>query len=232
MVKEIQAEYIIRPGAIAEVAKLFVEDNGVDLVITSTRGKSGVQHWIAGGVSRKLAQKLEIPILLVKTVDEELPAFSRILVALDGSIRSEFVLPYARYLAKVFHCELILLCVPEVPEVADYRAAADVVNQLRYKAEVNMQKFLDAVARSLREDEIVVRTMVSGNRPAATIVDVADEVDADLIMITSRGRGGMDLFMMGSVAHRIVEGTARPVFLVPVHKDLKTGLLNKFNMGI
>lgn len=221
--EKIRGEFIVRPGPIADATKSYVDERSIDLVITSTRGKSGAQHWLAGGVSRKLAQKLEIPILLVKNVLDEPPKIERILVALDGSIRSEFVLPYARYLAILFHSELILLSVPEVPEVKDYRAAADVVEQLRKKAEVNMQKFLDAIARSLREDGIVVRTMVSGNRPAATIVEVAESIDADLVMITSQGRGGMALFMMGSVAHRVVEGTTRPVFLVPVHQDPKNG---------
>lgn len=215
----IRANFAVRPGFIADTTSDLVKELSIDMVITTTRGKSGAQHWLTGGVSRKLAQKLNIPILLVK-VEDGLPlTINRILVALDGSIKSEYVLPYARFLAKSFSCELILLSVPEVPEVKDYRAPADVVKTLRNKAEENMQKFLDAVASSLREDGIQVRTMVSGNRPAVTIVDVGEEVDADILMITSRGRGGMDLLMMGSVAHRIVEQTRRPVLLVPIHGD-------------
>ncbi len=215
----LQVSYAIRPGSIATAAGDFVAEKDLDLVITTTRGKSGSQHWLTGGVSRKLAEKLDIPILLVKAVNGELPKIERILVALDGSIKSEHTLPYARAMAKIFNCELILLSVPAVPEISDYRAAADVIESLRHNAEVNMGKFLDAVARSLREDGISVRTMVTGNRPSVRIVEVAEEEDVDLIMITSRGRGGMDLLMMGSEAHRIIERTERPVFLVPVHAD-------------
>jgi nucleotide-binding universal stress UspA family protein len=216
---ELKLDYIVEPGSIADAAKKLVDETAIDMVITTTRGQSGSQHWLTGGVSRKLAEKLDIPILLVKAVNGKTPTLDRILVALDGSIRSEYVLPYARELAKAFGSELVLLSVPEVPEVKDYRAAADVVEKLRYKAEVNMGKFLAAVARSLRDDGINVRTLVSGNRPATRIVEVGEEEDADLIMITSRGRGGMDLFMMGSEAHRIVEKTDRPVLLVPVHDN-------------
>jgi len=154
---------------------------------------------------------------LVKEGIDRTPFFKRILVALDGSIKSECVLPYAREFAKLFDCELVLLSVPEVPEVKDYRAASDIVEKLRHIAELNMQKLLDAIARSLREDKIIVRTVVSGNRPALTIVNYADTVNADLIMITTRGRGGMDLFMMGSVAYRVVENSDKPVMLVPTH---------------
>ena len=217
--ENIIADTAVRPGHIADATKEFVDLNEIDLVITSTRGKSGSRHWLTGGVSRKLAHKLDIPILLVKSEDDPEPNLDRILVALDGSIKSEQVLPYARAIAKAYNSELILVSVPAVPEVKDYRAAADVMEKLRLKAEVNMHKFLDAVARALREDDIKVRTMVAGNRPTVTIVEVSEAVNADMVMITSRGRGGMDLFMMGSVAHRIIEQTSCPVLLVPVHEN-------------
>jgi nucleotide-binding universal stress UspA family protein len=215
----LEVDFLVRPSFISDATKTLVDERSIDIVITTTRGKSGAQHWLSGGMSRKLAQKLDIPILLVKSLDEKKPAFNKVLVALDGSIRSEQVLPYARAIAKPLDSELILLSVPEVPEVRDYRAAADVVERLRSKAEKNMQLFLNAIARFFREEGFKIQTLVSGNRPATTIVDTSREYDADLIMITSRGRGGMDLFMMGSVAHRIVEQTDRPVLLVPVHED-------------
>jgi nucleotide-binding universal stress UspA family protein len=219
LTENIHSNHAVRPGHIADATKEYVDQNMIDLVITTTRGKSGAHHWLTGGVSRKLANKLDIPILLVKSEDGTDPKIDRILVALDGSIKSECVLPYARVMAKEFQSELILLSVPAVPEVKDYRAVADIVEKIRQKAEVNMHKFLDAVARSLREDDIQVRTMVAGNRPAVTIVEESNKNDVDLILMTSRGRGGMDLFMMGSVAHRVIEKATCPVLLVPVHEE-------------
>jgi nucleotide-binding universal stress UspA family protein len=52
--------------------------------------------------------------------------------------------------------------------------------------------------------------------PARTIVETAQNEEADMIMITSKGRGGLDYIMVGSVAQRIVENTDIPVFIVPV----------------
>jgi nucleotide-binding universal stress UspA family protein len=87
----------------------------------------------------------------------------------------------------------------------------------------NMQKFLEAVARSLREDGLKVRTIVAGSMPARTIVETAESEDVDMIMITSRGRGGLDYLMVGSVAQRIVENTETPVFIVPIQESQRTG---------
>ena len=210
--------YTIRPGFIAQAAGETIEDQHIDLIVTSTRGKSGVQNWLTGGVSRKLVHAIDKPILLVTGSDYlngQPPRIKRLLVALDGSIRSEQVLPYARALGEAFSCEIVLMSVPAVPRVQNYRAAADVVETIREKAVANMEKFLEAVARSLRADGLQVRIVVKGSMPARTIVDTAQQEDADMIMITSRGRGGLDYIMIGSVAQRIVENTEVPVFIVP-----------------
>ncbi len=215
----ISVDTAVRPGFLAQATKGLVEEKGIDLVITTTRGKSGAQHWLSGGVSRKLVSELSVPILLVHAPEEHngaVPKIERILVTLDGSIYSEQALPYARAIAKAFSSELLLLTVPAVPEVENYRAAADVVEAIREKTEVNMRKFLDAVARSLREYNLSVRVMVKGSMPARTIVSVGEQEQADLIMLTSRGRGGLDLLFTGSVAQRVVESTQISVFMVPI----------------
>ncbi len=216
------ADYTIRPGFIADATQALIEEGSVDLVITTTRGKSGVQHWLTGGVSAKLVEKIDKPVLLVKALDGDndvQPKLERIVAALDGSINSESVLPYARAFGKAFGCELILMSVPAIPEVESYRAAADVVETIRAKAVENMQKFLDAVARSLREDGLNVRTLVTGSMPARSIVEVAEQEGADMIMLTSRGRGGLALLLMGSVAQRVVQSTEAAVFMVPISEN-------------
>lgn len=228
------ADYTIRPGFLADATQALIEENGIDLVITTTRGKSGVQHWLTGGVSAKLVGRIDRPVLLVKALDdggEVQPEVKRIIVALDGSIYSESVLPYARAFGKAFGCELILMSVPAIPEVENYRAAADVVETIRAKAVANMQKFLEAVARSLRKEGLEVRTLVTGSMPARSIVEVAEQEGADMIMITSRGRGGLALLLMGSVAQRVVQSTKAAVFMVPISENGEPALVEKSQTG-
>jgi nucleotide-binding universal stress UspA family protein len=219
----VSASYTIRSGPIANATKEYVESEKVDLVVISTRGKSGSQHWVTRGASHKLVQTITTPILLVHAngpQDDGIVSLESILVALDGSIFSERTLPFARVFAKAFDSELILLAVPAVPQLKNYRAPDDFVQTLREKATREMWRFLEAVARFLREDGLTVRTMVSGSRPDREIGTVAEKENADLIMLTSRGRGGVDLLFMGSVAFRVVENTESLVFMVPVHDRL------------
>jgi nucleotide-binding universal stress UspA family protein len=223
VVRELKASglevgYKILPGHIADATATLVQNEDIDLVITSTSGKSGSKHWVSGGVSRKLIQRIPTPIILVQTSGEDDAEINlkRILVALDGSIYSERTLPYARALAKAFNSEIILMSVPAVPDMKSYRAPAEFVRNLRIKADANMRKFIKAVAKSLRQDGLRVQTVVSGSIPAQTIVRVSENKDADLIMLTSRGRGGLKLMFMGSVAEEVVQKTNKPVFMMPI----------------
>ncbi|MBL6960670.1 MAG: universal stress protein, partial [Anaerolineales bacterium] len=215
----IEVDVVIRSGFIADATQILVHEKHIDIVITSTRGKSGNLNWTSGGVSQKLIQKINQPILLIQTSEDGVaapPKLERILVPLDGSIFSERVLPYARVLAQVFDAELILLTVPAVPEPDDYHAPSELIENIRHNAEVEIENFLEAVARSLSESGIRVRTMVAGTLPARTIVNVGHDEDVDLIMSTSRGRGGLALFMLGSEAQRIVEKSDKNVFMIPI----------------
>ncbi len=215
----IEVDVVIHSGPIADATQRLVHERHIDVVVTSMRGKSGKQNWTSGGVSQKLMQKINQPVFLVQTFengDSLPPRLERILIPLDGSIFSERVLPYARTLAQIFDAEIILLTVPAVPEPEDYHAPSELIESIRKKAELEIEDFLDAVARSLREQGIRVRTMVTGTLPARTIVTVAHDEDVDMIMSTSRGRGGLELFMLGSEAQRVVEKTDKNVFMIPI----------------
>jgi nucleotide-binding universal stress UspA family protein len=221
--EEVGVDYAILPGSTAEATENFIntqiEVQPVDLVVTSVAGKSGASHWLTGGLSRKLVRQISIPVLLVQPDDDgqyQAPGLDTIVVALDGSIKSEGALPYARALAKGFGSQLVLVSVPAVPQPSDYRSVDDLVENLRAKAEVNMGKFLEAVARALRGEGLDVRTVVSGSIPARTIVDVSEAEGAGMIILTTHGRGGMDFLFIGSVAERVVQRTQKLVMMVPI----------------
>jgi nucleotide-binding universal stress UspA family protein len=214
--------FTVRPGFIADATAEYVREADIDLVVLSTKGKSGEKHWAKGGASRKLVCNVLKPILMVQAMENEthwIPRLKRILVALDGSIYSERTLPYARALAKAFKSELFLMSVPAVPNASDYRAPAEYLETLRNKKDANMRKFLNAVARGLRKDGLRVHTVVAGSIPAKAIIEVSKTKHVDMIMMTSRGRGGLQLLFLGSVAEQVVQGADQMVFMMPIPEN-------------
>jgi nucleotide-binding universal stress UspA family protein len=211
---------MVSPGSIVEATQALIANEQIDLIVTTTLGGSGKLHW-PSGISHKLVQLIETPVLLVQVNVKEMgkvPEINCIQVALDGSSFSERALPYARALAKAFDSRLLLLCVPAVPDTNDYRAAADILEKVRLKAESNMRKFLEMVTRALHKDGLDVQIVVRGSIPAHTIVEVAEAENADMIMLTSQGRGGFNALIMGSVAEHVVQNTQLPVFMLPIQE--------------
>ena len=219
----IQVNCNVRTERPAEATQQVVTEQGVDMVIVTTRGRSGEKNWLAEGLSSKLVHLLDIPVLLVQVFESgppQAPHIGRILVALDGSVFAEQLLPYARLLGEKFDCELMLVSVPAVPESEKYRAPVSVIKAIRKQAETSMQNYLNRIAEQLRQKGLTVTTVVTGSYPARTIVDVGKREGVDLIMITSQGRGGLDLLFMGSVAQQVVQLTDSPVFILPINREI------------
>jgi nucleotide-binding universal stress UspA family protein len=219
--KGLDVDHILTAGPVAETINMLSDEIGVDLVVTSTRGRSGIQRWLIGSVANKIVQLVSMPVLLVKPTSgrpAKAPAFKKLLVTLDGSEFAERVLPYARALARSFESEILLLSVPEVPEAQMYGAMADVVDALRVQAERETRQYLGEIAAVLRVDGLDARVLVAGSGPARTIVAVSESEEIDLTMLATHGRGGLDRLLVGSVAERVVQHTPCPVFLVPVRE--------------
>ena len=90
--------YTVRKESPAEATYDLVIKNDIDLVLLTTRGRSNEKNWSRGGLSSKLIHLMDIPVMLVQVFESgpaEAPHFGRILVALDGSVFAEQLLPYA-----------------------------------------------------------------------------------------------------------------------------------------
>jgi nucleotide-binding universal stress UspA family protein len=111
-----------------------------------------------------------------------------------------------------------LLSIPEIPEAQAFGAVVEEIQALRQESEKKSQLYLKGVAAALKEDGINARVVVTGSRPAETIISVMEAENVDLLMMSTHGRGGLDRLLVGSVAERLVQNTSRPVFLLPIHE--------------
>ncbi len=83
---------------------------------------------------------------------------------------------------------------------------------------VDLQETLDALADKLRESGVEVRTELRhGLKPqaASVILDLADEIDAQMIVLGWRPRSRVTEAVLGGVAREVLQRTKRPVLSVP-----------------
>jgi len=132
---------------------------------------------------------------------------SRILITLDGSPFAEAAIAVGAAIAGRTGAVVRLLHVVEVPEALSYP---------EYRAEDRewAKSYLSELATGRFPSGIEVDTCVREGRILKQIEEEASAWNADLIVMTTHGRGGLSRLWMGSVADRCVRSSARPVLLV------------------
>lgn len=140
--------------------------------------------------------------------------YKKILVPLDGSPLAEAVLPHAQALAQSEGAELVLLRVAADPGAefafSDPAIAQDMVRQL----EADTSSYMADIQTKTQGMGLKTSTMVREGPIAETILDVAKEIHADMIAMSTHGRSGMRRWLMGSVADRVVNHSTIPVMLI------------------
>jgi len=138
----------------------------------------------------------------------------KILVPLDGSQISEAILPYARFLSDKLKLgvELIHVIDSESP------APASAAGQGRYQKVMSAEgsgslDYLKKVAVSF-VTSTKVDCLVEHGKPAEVIVDRAAGNSRTLIAMTTHGRSGINRWLLGSVADKVLHAAANPLLLV------------------
>src|SRR5215207_4979071 len=140
-----------------------------------------------------------------------------VVIPLDGSEFAEMALP----LAKAFlpaNGELVLVEVLPGPSALTELATADLLTPTELEADQNAEARadLDAVVERLRGEGVAARSLVLEGDPVHEIVRVAAELEADLVVMATHGRGAFQRLTHGSVADGVSRHALTPVLLVRV----------------
>ena len=143
---------------------------------------------------------------------ETLFKLKRVLVPVDFSDCSKKALAYAVPFAKQFGAEIVIIYVvqpyPPVPEMTavDFDA---ILTQARKGGEGELAKLRESIT-----DDVTVKTVLRVGRPDLEIVRAADELNADLILLSTHGRTGLGRVFLGSVAEHVTRYAHCPVLTV------------------
>jgi nucleotide-binding universal stress UspA family protein len=148
--------------------------------------------------------------------------YSKILVPLDGSKTAEKVLPYARYLAGKFKVPVELLAVVDIAEVASHMVSEKTrfLDTIIDDAVRHLTSYLGSVATTFAGTD--VRCSVEKGKAEDTIIEKAATDKAMLITMATHGRSGLNRFLLGSVAEKVLRGMVNPLLLIRATEEAKS----------
>lgn len=205
----------VRGMSPAPVILDYAREQDADLIVLGTHGRRGLRHLLLGSVTEEVVRMADRPVLTVREDRAAAGPFERILVPLDYSRSSDAALAYAKEVGASDGAELRLLHVLEVGAYPDFYFPVQAsqmfdMPELKSRAVDNLNERL----RSVEGPEVQAEVHVELGHPAQVILDQAESLRTDLIVISSHGRTGLERVLLGSVAESVVRGSKVPVMIV------------------
>jgi nucleotide-binding universal stress UspA family protein len=204
-------------GYPAEQIVAMGREIGADLTILSSRGESGEDGCELGSTAQHVFALAPGSVLLAQPTGAAHVPPRRFMVALDGSTRSECVLPLVAELARHNGAEVVLVHVVTDPTPTAVLSEADDVrlaHSLASRVQANAERYLSRVRATLLREVPLVQTLVllrAEERQA--LLDVAAQEGADMLVLTAHGSTCNVERAFGSVASYLLAHAQLPVFV-------------------
>lgn len=174
------------------------------MIIMGRQGRTGLKRLAMGSTTARVIGHAPCTVLVVPRTAQV--AFKNIVVATDGSRYSSAAASEAIGIAKKNSSSLTVISV--VPaELATPTDVDFVVSQREHLAEKEMhsaEQNAKAVKEAAQKAGVNVQAFVMTGKPADAIIETARDKNADLIVVGSHGRTGLEKLLMGSVAERVI----------------------------
>ncbi|TVR63478.1 MAG: universal stress protein [Gemmatimonadales bacterium] len=207
-------------GAVLSSLEDRIDRIDADLVVMTTHGRGRLERVWLGSVADGLLRSAPCPIILWRPSEdgsERPPEIRSILLPVDGSGHSRAVLPEAKALAAALGASVAFFSVfdhgPALGSTYPPHAAEE--EDEREEAMEQLRVHLKELAADFQSEGIDTSVRVVVNEsPARAILERQAEIGADLIAMSTRGRGAVARLFLGSVADKVVRGSDVPVMVV------------------
>lgn len=227
---EIQVDWHVHIEEVKNVARSIVQHSQEleqDLIVMCTHGRGGMRDWLLGSIAQQVIASGTTPVLLVppqESVQAKFPC-RLALVPLDGIPDHEQGLSIAAGLARFctgmgLH---LLMVVPTLSTLSAERAATGRMLPGAMAATLDLAEeggkgYLTQHLEELKAMGIQATAEVARGDALAVILDTVERVQADLIVLGTHGKAGMDAFWSGSLTPRLSSRAKVPLLLVPVRE--------------
>jgi nucleotide-binding universal stress UspA family protein len=210
----------LEQGHPAERITSVAQELGADLTVVGSHGERGATAWNLGSTAQQVLAVMRRSVLVARsgwgTEASESPR--RILVPLDGSRRTESVLPTAERIARAHDADLLLVFVVSEPVATTVlRAPGDleVARDLSARVEANGWRYLEDLRERLAHDGVSARTLVLRSPDdKQSILELSERERSDLILLCAHGATCNPTLPFGSVTNHLVAHSAVSILVV------------------
>jgi nucleotide-binding universal stress UspA family protein len=208
----------VQDGDPVEVLLAAADSEHADLLVVGSRGVGDRPELALGSTSLRVLQAARVPVLVVPdrrpgTAPVDALRLHHLLVGVDGSETSRAALELAGDVAVALGGSLSVLEV--VDYVPPFPLGESTTATSGGQGPAQAVALLEAEVRGVRSRGVGVQVIVRSGDPAPTLLEVAGDVDADLVVVGTRGLGGPADLLLGSVARTVADRARRPTLVVP-----------------
>lgn len=206
----------VREGTPYRAILDYAREAGIDLVVMGTHGRTGAERRQLGSTTERVIAHSLLPVMAVRLTDtpEEPDAardtYEHVVVPTDGSDVADRAAEQALGIAEVYGAAVHVLYVVDPTSTDLQQIPRSIVGLLKEGG----SKAVEAVAVNARERELSVSTRILRGVPEEAILKYANNVDADLVAMGTRGRAAPDDRFLGSTTVRVVRRSEIPVLTV------------------
>ena len=174
------------------------------MIVMGRRGRKGFRRLVLGSTTAWTIGHSPCSVMVVpRAADVE---FKSIVVATDGSRWSSAAASEAIGIAKRNNAKLTAVAVvpAELAMPTDIDFATIAREKLADQEMQNAEKNAKAVKEAAQKEGVNAQAFVMSGKPADAVMEIAKDQQADLVIVGSHGRTGLDRLLMGSVAERVI----------------------------
>lgn len=193
----------------------YASEHDIDMVTMGTHGRTGVSRYLAGSVTESVVRRSPCPVLTATATDRSQLAgdYEEVMIPTDGSDAASVAIDHGLAIAEAADARVHAVTIIDVGAMAptpDYSPPMELLE--RFEAEG--ERATEAIATRAKDAGLDAMTSVSEGLPASDLLAYADENDIDLITMGTTGRTGLNRYLLGSTAERLIRHAKMPVLAV------------------
>ena len=208
-------ETAVLRGRPADAIVEYADEHDVDFISMGTHGRTGVSRYVAGSVTERVVRQASCPVLTAKAVErnELTGGYEEVMIPTDGSDAASIAIDHGIEIAKRAGARVHAVNIIDSGAITltpGYSAPPELLE--RFEAEG--ERATEAIAENAADAGLDATTSVREGLPASDLLAYADENDIDLITMGTTGRTGLNRYLLGSTAERVIRHAKMPVLAV------------------